>query len=93
MSEMVKVAVDAMGGDNAPSEILKGAVLAVEEDSRIKVFKKYFEDARVHAQSFSHFQLCDPMDCSSLGSSAHGISQARILKWVVISSPILRTEV
>ena len=23
--------------------------------------------------------LCDPMDCSSLGSSAHGIFQARIL--------------
>ena len=25
------------------------------------------------------------MDCSPLGSSVHGISQARILKWVVIS--------
>ena len=29
--------------------------------------------------------LCDPMDCSPLGSSVHGISQARILEWVVIS--------
>ena len=38
MSDLVKVAVDAMGGDNAPSEIVKGAVLAVQEDSRIKVF-------------------------------------------------------
>ena len=38
MSELVKVAVDAVGGDNAPSEIVKGAVLAVQEDSRIKVF-------------------------------------------------------
>ena len=28
---------------------------------------------------------CDPMDCSLLSSSAHGISQARILKWVAIS--------
>ena len=28
---MVKVAVDAMGGDNAPSEIVKGAVEAVKE--------------------------------------------------------------
>ena len=26
--------------------------------------------------------LCDPMDCSLLGSSVHGISQARILEWV-----------
>ena len=26
--------------------------------------------------------LCDPMDCSLPGSSAHGIPQARILEWV-----------
>ena len=29
--------------------------------------------------------LCDPMDYSPLGSSVHGILQARILKWVTIS--------
>ena len=29
--------------------------------------------------------LCDPMDCSSPGSSVHEISQASILEWVVIS--------
>ena len=34
---MVKVAVDAMGGDNAPSEIVKGAVEAVEERKDISV--------------------------------------------------------
>ncbi len=38
MAEMVNVAVDAMGGDNAPSEIVKGAVEAVNEDRRIRVF-------------------------------------------------------
>ena len=32
--------------------------------------------------------LWDPMDCSPPGSSAYGISQARILEWVVISSPM-----
>ena len=26
--------------------------------------------------------LCDPMDCSPPGSSAHGILQARILEWL-----------
>ena len=31
--------------------------------------------------------LCDPMDYSLLGSSVHGILQARILEWVAISSP------
>ena len=35
--------------------------------------------------SLSGVQLCDPMDCSSPGSSHHGISQARILEWVAIS--------
>jgi len=30
--------------------------------------------------------LCDPMDCSPPGSSVHGISQARILEWVAMSS-------
>ena len=29
--------------------------------------------------------LCNPMDCSLSGSSVHGIHQARILEWVVIS--------
>ena len=28
--------------------------------------------------------LCDPMGCIPLGSSIHGILQARILEWVAI---------
>lgn len=38
MGDYVNVAVDAMGGDNAPAEIVKGAVEAVNADSRVKVF-------------------------------------------------------
>ena len=38
MSELVKIAVDAMGGDNAPEQIVKGAVEAVGESKEIKVF-------------------------------------------------------
>ena len=30
--------------------------------------------------------VCHPVDCSPPGSSVHGISQARILEWVAISS-------
>ena len=37
MSEYIKVAVDAMGGDNAPREIVKGAVEAVNESRKVKV--------------------------------------------------------
>ena len=29
--------------------------------------------------------LWDPMDCSSPGSSVHGIFQARVLEWVAFS--------
>jgi glycerol-3-phosphate acyltransferase PlsX len=38
MQEMVKVAVDAMGGDNAPGEIVKGAIEAINKENNIKVF-------------------------------------------------------
>ena len=36
MQEKVKIAVDAMGGDNAPHEIIKGAVEAVKERKEIQ---------------------------------------------------------
>ena len=43
----------------------------------------------MHAAAAKSLQLCPtlccPMDCSLLGSSAHGILQARILEWVAIS--------
>lgn len=38
MQETVKVALDAMGGDNAPTEIVKGAIAAIGEREDIKVF-------------------------------------------------------
>ncbi|MBE5833487.1 MAG: phosphate acyltransferase PlsX [Butyrivibrio sp.] len=38
MSNLVRVVVDAMGGDNAPGEIVKGAIEAVKESSTLKVF-------------------------------------------------------
>lgn len=38
MSEYIKVALDAMGGDNAPVEIIKGGIEAINENSNVKVF-------------------------------------------------------
>ena len=38
-----------------------------------------FPRVGVHAQSCP--TLCDPMDCSPLGSSVHRILQARVLEW------------
>lgn len=37
MQNTITIAVDAMGGDNAPAEIIKGAVLAVKEQKEVKV--------------------------------------------------------
>ena len=34
--------------------------------------------------------LRDPMDCSPLGSSAHGIFQARVLEWLAIAFSSVR---
>jgi len=45
MQEFTKVALDAMGGDNAPVEIVKGAVDAVSSRKDIKVFLVGQEDA------------------------------------------------
>jgi len=44
MSEITKVALDAMGGDNAPVEMVKGAVDAVHKRKDIKVFLVGQED-------------------------------------------------
>ena len=41
----------------------------------------------MHAKSLqSYLTLCNPVDCSPPGSSVHGVSQARKLEWVAISS-------
>ena len=44
MEEITRVAVDAMGGDNAPVEIVKGAVEAVNETQNIIVYLTGRED-------------------------------------------------
>lgn len=44
MQKTITIAVDAMGGDNAPGEIIKGAVLAVLDKKDIKVILVGKED-------------------------------------------------
>ena len=51
------------------------------------IFKIFSQFLFLHTQSFQSCPtLCDPMDCGPLGSSVHGISQARILEWVAVPS-------
>lgn len=44
MAELIKVAVDAHGGDNAPTEVVKGVVMALNELDNLKVYLVGMED-------------------------------------------------
>ena len=56
MAEMVKVVVDAMGGDNAPVEPVKAAVEAVKEKQNIQVILTGQEDViRAELQKYSDY--------------------------------------
>ena len=44
MSEITVIALDAMGGDNAPGEMVKGAVDALGREQDIKVYLLGKED-------------------------------------------------
>ena len=41
---MVKVALDAMGGDNAPGAIVQGAIDAITQSKEVKVYLVGKED-------------------------------------------------
>lgn len=60
MQNKVKVAVDAMGGDNAPEQIVKGVVEAVNDNSNIEVCLVGKEDlvkAELQKYSYSDKQI------------------------------------
>ena len=48
---------------------------------KLVYIRKILKKNKVKVKSLSHVRLfCDPMDCSLLGSSIHGIFQARVLE-------------
>ena len=60
MQDMVRVAVDAMGGDNAPDEIIKGVAEAVSLREDIKVFlvgKEELIQEKLRAYSYREGQI------------------------------------
>ena len=62
----------------------KFLLLMVLKSTFVQSFIPIILSASLHAQSCLIF--CNPLDCSSPGSSVHGTLQARILEWVAISS-------
>ena len=76
---------------NSHSEFIHSAPLLLSPPSELETLKpswippfpSFHESVQVCSVRWI---LCDPMDCSPLGSPTHGISQARKLEWVAISS-------
>ncbi len=65
MAEIVRVVVDAMGGDNAPAEIIKGAVDAVQSNPDIHVIltgQQEAMDAELAKYTYPADQL-ETIDC------------------------------
>ena len=58
-------------------------LLFAKNEKKCITLKINFLCMQVYTQSC--LTLCNPMDCSLLGSSAHGIFQARLLEWIAIS--------
>ena len=80
------------GENENPNEYLGlNNSLLVNKLDFLKLFQQISEDAVCfdHPTFFARFPekyLCNPMDCSPPSSSVLGIFQARILKWVAVSS-------
>jgi len=60
-------------------------VLTVASWPAYRFLRRQEKKERKEVKSLSLVWLCNPMDCSPPGSSIHGIFQARVLEWVVIS--------
>ena len=80
--DLFKKFKDAKGTFHAKMGLIKdrnGMDLTEAKDIK-KRWQEYTESESEVTQSC--LTLCDPMDCSPPGSSAHGILQARILEWL-----------
>ena len=64
----------------------RGPLIAyISCDQRRKCSWDALKSPHTHSQSLqSCLTLCDPMDCSSPGSSVNGILLSRVLEWVAI---------
>ena len=71
----------ANSSSHLPILSMKWLEAASEHRSKIDSLKIYFQSEVTQSCP----TLCDPMDCSLLGSSVHGIFQERVPEWVAIS--------
>lgn len=72
MAEIVRVALDAMGGDNAPSEMVKGAVEAVKSENKLRVTlvgkeAVIREELNKYEYDSERISICDAADVIETG--------------------------
>ena len=90
---MVNVAVDVMGGDNAPVEPVKGAINAIGSDNNIKVFlcgKKDVIEAELKKYQYNsdRVEIVDAPEVIEMGEApVMAIRKRRVL----FSSLVFRT--
>lgn len=64
---MIRIAIDAMGGDNAPDAILKGAVEALKENTDVQIIlfgpeQTLREKLQAMKADFSRLEIVDAQD-------------------------------
>ncbi|MCD8364940.1 MAG: phosphate acyltransferase PlsX [Clostridiales bacterium] len=98
MAEAVRVVVDAMGGDNAPGEIVKGAVMAANSQKDIQVILTGREELirpELDKYTYDTGQI-EVADCEEVIETAespvHAISKKKQSSMVVGMSMVKRGE-
>ena len=79
------VAISFSRGSSPPRDRTQVSALQTDALPSEPPGKPYMQLAAAAKSLQSCPTLCNPMDCSLPGSSAHGIFQARVLEWVAIS--------
>ena len=97
VSNLFKIGIDAMGGDNAPTEIVKGAYMAVEKysDAEITLFGREEEIKRHLPASHNRIKIvhCDDVIPMDVSDPAMAIRRQKESSLVVASKAVKNGEV
>ena len=97
MSKLFKIGVDAMGGDNAPAEIVKGAYMAVETyaDVEVTLFGREEEIKKYLPASHNRIKIvhCDDVIPMDIEDPAMAIRRQKESSLVVASKAVKNGEV
>jgi len=97
MSKLFKIGVDAMGGDNAPAEIVKGAYMAIQKYSDVDITLFGYEDEIKKYLPASHNRIkivhCEEIIPMDVKDPAMAIRRQKESSLVVASKAVKNGEV